>query len=199
MQNTNDQERTRTALEKNHVGLNVEEIDLVGQEVAAQMADAWRHCNLFEGPEQLVFHASADGPTPGKDGQFIEECGEIIGGVRGETVGHGSTSCEGVLVGLALLCQAGPDFLWRESFASFALREAFVQAREKMRTTVGETLTLCFNEIERMGNQIGGVAVKTCLENSLKALFGSGIEGHGHGMSITLGLRIPHYAVNAAC
>jgi len=86
------------------------------------------------------------------------------------------------LVGTAF-GHAGAELFFGVAFPSVGLGAALCKTREQCSVARVE---FCFglDEIEGVGEQLGGFAEGTAVELALDSLFDGGIEGDSHGMSI---------------
>lgn len=78
---------------------------------------------------------------------------------------------------------AGAELFFGVAFATVGLGAALCETREQCSVARVE---FCFglDEIEGVGEQLGGFAEGAAVELALDSLFGGGVEGDGHGTSI---------------
>ena len=110
----------------------------------------------------------------------------------GQTVGVGGSR----LAGRSSIGEDSAGYLGRGRFAVLGLSEAFVEALVDCFPVAQQPILCCFfgfEEIERVGDEVGGLAKTATLEFTLDAGSGGWIEGQALGGSIPLGLDVGHF------
>lgn len=80
--------------------------------------------------------------------------------------------------------EEGLRFIQGIALASFGFSEAEVEAVVNGVAVTQEPVFLGFEEVEGVGDDLGGVVEVASVEFTLDALFGLGVEGEVHGGSI---------------
>jgi hypothetical protein len=81
---------------------------------------------------------------------------------------------------------AGAELCLVEDFAAFALGDALFEVGVESGAAGEGVFALGFDEVEGVGDEVGGFAITADGELLLEELFGGGIEGERHGESIPL-------------